>query len=131
MVSLCSEGQVVYHGPREQVMPFFNSLGFAIPPRKGVADFLQEVTSRRDQQQYWSRDQCEYAFIPITQMHQAYLDSAQGKAQLQALQEPAPVLPPNLDPLVRQKYALGPWGNFKALLRRDFTLMKRNYFLYT
>jgi hypothetical protein len=29
---------------------FFGGLGFAIPPRKGVADFLQEVTSRRDQQ---------------------------------------------------------------------------------
>lgn len=41
----CSEGQVVYHGPRESVMPFFNSLGFDIPHRKGVADFLQEVRS--------------------------------------------------------------------------------------
>jgi hypothetical protein len=29
---------------------FFAGLGFVIPPRKGVADFLQEVTSRRDQQ---------------------------------------------------------------------------------
>lgn len=46
-VLLLSEGQVVYHGPREQVMPFFHSLGFAIPARKGVADFLQEVTSRK------------------------------------------------------------------------------------
>lgn len=46
-VLLLSEGQVVYHGPREQVMPFFHSLGFAIPARKGIADFLQEVTSRK------------------------------------------------------------------------------------
>lgn len=29
------------------------------------------------------------------------------------------------------QYALGPWGNFKALLRRDWTLMRRNKFLYT
>ena len=30
-------------------MPFFNSLGFQLPERKGVADFLQEVTSEKDQ----------------------------------------------------------------------------------
>ena len=31
-------------------MPFFESLGFRLPPRKGTADFLQEITSRKDQQ---------------------------------------------------------------------------------
>ena len=30
-------------------MTFFNSVGFECPPRKGVADFLQEVTSPKDQ----------------------------------------------------------------------------------
>jgi hypothetical protein len=33
-------------------MEFFNQLGFACPERKGIADFLQEVTSRKDQAQY-------------------------------------------------------------------------------
>jgi hypothetical protein len=32
---------------------------------------------------------------------------------------------------VHLQYALGAWGNFKALLRRDWTLMRRNKFLYT
>ncbi len=36
-----------------QVLPFFETLGFKCPKRKGVADFLQEVTSRKDQAQYW------------------------------------------------------------------------------
>lgn len=40
---LLSEGYMVYQGPREDVIAFFESLGFRIPPRKGVADFLQEV----------------------------------------------------------------------------------------
>lgn len=39
----------MYHGPREQVVPFFESLGFRCPERKGIPDFLQEVTSRKDQ----------------------------------------------------------------------------------
>ena len=40
---LLSEGYVVYQGPRAEVLEFFESLGFRLPPRKGVADFLQEV----------------------------------------------------------------------------------------
>lgn len=39
-----SEGYMVYQGPRAEVVQFFESLGFRLPPRKGVADFLQEVT---------------------------------------------------------------------------------------
>lgn len=39
----------MYHGPREEVIPFFSSLGFECPERKGVPDFLQEVTSKKDQ----------------------------------------------------------------------------------
>lgn len=31
-------------------MHFFRSLGFDIPKRKGVPDFLQEVSGRKDQQ---------------------------------------------------------------------------------
>ena len=46
---LCAAGCLVYHGPREQVVPFFESLGFKLPPRKGTADFLQEITSQKDQ----------------------------------------------------------------------------------
>ena len=50
-VSVCpvSAGHVVFHGPREDVLPFFSSLGFQLPERKGIADFLQEVTSKKDQ----------------------------------------------------------------------------------
>lgn len=40
---LLSDGHIVYQGPREHVVEFFESLGFKLPPRKGVADFLQEV----------------------------------------------------------------------------------------
>jgi ABC-type multidrug transport system ATPase subunit len=42
-IILLSEGQIVYHGPREHVLEFFEDCGFRCPDRKGVADFLQEV----------------------------------------------------------------------------------------
>ena len=48
-IMLLSEGHIVFFGPLAGVMPFFEGLGFQKPVRKNVADFLQEVTSRKDQ----------------------------------------------------------------------------------
>ena len=43
-IVLLSDGKIVYQGPRENVLEFFGYMGFRCPERKGVADFLQEVT---------------------------------------------------------------------------------------
>lgn len=43
-------GKMVYHGPREDILPFFETQGMHCPARKADSDFLQEVTSRKDQQ---------------------------------------------------------------------------------
>lgn len=40
---LLSEGHIIYQGPIEKSLEFFQTIGFTIPSRKGVADFLQEV----------------------------------------------------------------------------------------
>ena len=42
-IILLSEGQIVYQGPREDILQFFETCGFKCPERKGTADFLQEV----------------------------------------------------------------------------------------
>nr|TKR91005.1 pleiotropic drug resistance protein 3-like [Populus alba] len=41
-IILMAEGEIVYHGPRDNVLEFFEHCGFRCPPRKGIADFLQE-----------------------------------------------------------------------------------------
>ncbi|KAB1199716.1 Pleiotropic drug resistance protein 2 [Morella rubra] len=43
-IILLSEGHIVYQGPRENVLEFFEYVGFKCPERKGVADFLQELS---------------------------------------------------------------------------------------
>lgn len=48
-VILLSEGQIVYEGPREHILEFFESCGFKCPERKGTADFLQEVIRAKAQ----------------------------------------------------------------------------------
>lgn len=44
-IILVADGQIVYQGPREHVLEFFEYMGFKCPERKGAADFLQEVKS--------------------------------------------------------------------------------------
>ncbi|KAJ1424749.1 P-loop containing nucleoside triphosphate hydrolase [Sesbania bispinosa] len=68
-IILISDGQVVYHGPREYVLDFFESMGFRCPERKSVADFLQEVTSKKDQAQYWVRRDQPYRFVIVSDSH--------------------------------------------------------------
>ena len=46
---VANAGNIVFHGPREDVVEFFESCGLFCPERKGVPDFLQEVTSKNDQ----------------------------------------------------------------------------------
>ncbi|KAL0927352.1 hypothetical protein M5K25_001515 [Dendrobium thyrsiflorum] len=44
-IILMSEGKIIYHGPRDRVLHFFQDCGFICPKRKGIADFLQELSS--------------------------------------------------------------------------------------
>ncbi|KAK8973082.1 hypothetical protein V6N11_049432 [Hibiscus sabdariffa] len=66
-IILLSDGQIVYQGPRENVLEFFEYMGFQCPERKGVAD-LQEVTSKKDQEQYWARKDEPYSFISVKEL---------------------------------------------------------------
>ncbi|KAK8956350.1 Pleiotropic drug resistance protein 3 [Platanthera guangdongensis] len=78
-IILLSDGQVVYQGPREHVLEFFEYMGFKCPERKGVADFLQEVTSRKDQQQYWARQEEPYRFVNVSEFSDAFHSFHIGK----------------------------------------------------
>ncbi|KAJ6308965.1 hypothetical protein OIU76_018540 [Salix suchowensis] len=64
-IILLSEGQIVYQGPREHILAFFESCGFRCPERKGTADFLQEVTSKKDQEQYWDDRNRPYRYVSV------------------------------------------------------------------
>ncbi|CAI7780097.1 unnamed protein product [Closterium sp. NIES-54] len=79
-VMLMSEGRIVYHGPREEVLGFFREMGFAPPARKGVADFMQEVTSLKDQEQYWDPSQPHpYRYVSVRAFEEAFRASRFGK----------------------------------------------------
>ena len=68
-IILLSDGEIVYQGPREHVLRFFEYMGFKCPARKGVADFLQEVSIQvaclSHSQYYMSGPTCNFELCCI------------------------------------------------------------------
>lgn len=129
-IILLSEGQIVYQGPRENTLEFFENVGFKCPERKGVADFLQEVTSKRDQEQYWSRKNQPYRYVSVPDFVQAFSSFHIGRQLVEDLRVPYDKSRTHPAALVTEKYGLNNWELFKACFSREWLLMKRNSFVY-
>ncbi|ERN07886.1 hypothetical protein AMTR_s00012p00224800 [Amborella trichopoda] len=127
---LLSEGQIVYQGPQESVLEFFESLGFVIPLRKGVADFPQEVMSRKDQAQYWADNLRPYVFVPTSKIAEAFKESKYGKLVESNLLVPFNKANENQSALARSRYAVSKWEIFKACFARELLLISWHRFLY-
>uniref|UniRef100_M8ALM4 Pleiotropic drug resistance protein 5 n=1 Tax=Aegilops tauschii TaxID=37682 RepID=M8ALM4_AEGTA len=129
-IILLSEGYMVYHGPRGNILEFFESAGFRCPERKGVADFLQEVTSKKDQQQYWYLDQEQYRYVPVLEFAEHYKSFHVGQQMLEELKIPFEKSKTHPAALTTSKYGQSSWESFKAVMSREQLLMKRNSFIY-
>ncbi|KAJ8767987.1 hypothetical protein K2173_020927 [Erythroxylum novogranatense] len=129
-VILLSEGQIVYQGPREDILEFFEYVGFRCPERKGVADFLQEVCSKRDQQQYWFRKNQPYEYVTATDFVQAFRSFHVGQQLSDNLRVPYDKSKTHPAALVTDKYGISNWELFQACFAREWLLMKRSSFIF-
>ncbi|XP_020552704.1 pleiotropic drug resistance protein 3-like isoform X2 [Sesamum indicum] len=129
-VILMAEGKVVYQGPQTNVLEFFDSCGFKCPSRKGVADFLQEVLSRKDQEQYWHKTQQTYSYVSIDMLSRKFKESVHGKKLSEELALPFDKFKSHKNAINFSVYSLSKWALFKACMSREFLLMKRNSFIY-
>ncbi|KAG9459396.1 hypothetical protein H6P81_003904 [Aristolochia fimbriata] len=129
-IILLSDGQIVYQGPREHVVEFFESMGFKCPERKGVADFLQEVTSRKDQQQYWTHKDEPYNYISVKEFADAFQSFHVGRRLGDELGTPFDKSKSHPAALTTSKYGISKKELLKACISREWLLMKRNSFVY-
>lgn len=129
-ITLLSEGQIVYQGPRESILNFFEFMGFKCPERKGVADFLQEVTSKKDQQQYWFDKNKPYRYITVSEFAQCFNSFQLGQQLAEELKTPYDKARAHPAALATEKYGISNWELFKACFSREWLLMKRNSFVY-
>ncbi|KAK8947857.1 Pleiotropic drug resistance protein 12 [Platanthera guangdongensis] len=124
------EGQIIYQGPREHVLDFFESCGFQCPARKGAADFLQEVTSRKDQQQYWVDRSIPYQFVPASEFVKRFNRYHVGRALQSKISVPFDKRKNHRSALVFKKRSVPLKVLLKASFAREWLLMKRNSFVY-
>ncbi|KAK6772687.1 hypothetical protein RDI58_027925 [Solanum bulbocastanum] len=129
-IILLLDEKVVYQGPREDVLGFFESMGCRCPDRKGVADFLQEVTSKKDQQQYWVRRSETYLFITSKEFAEAYQSFHVGRKLADELAASYDKSKSHPAALSTQKYGIGKKQLLKVCTERELLLMKRNSFIY-
>ncbi|WRX34811.1 ABC transporter-like [Theobroma cacao] len=159
-IILLSDGQIAYQGPRENVLEFFEYMGFKCPERKGVADFLQEVnsnvhhtffqvflvniqvmfeyilielqqvTSRKDQEQYWVHKNERYTFVTAKQFAEEFQSFQIGQKLNEELATPFDKSQSHPAALATEKYGVSQKQLLKACISRDYLLMKRNLFVY-
>ncbi|BFI42905.1 ATP-binding cassette, subfamily G (WHITE), member 2, PDR [Marchantia polymorpha subsp. ruderalis] len=127
---LISDGKLVYHGPRDSVLEFLETCGFRCPERKGVADFLQEVTSRKDQEQYWIDKSKPYRFVTVGEFSEAYKRFHVGQAMAEELKIPYDKSKSHKAALIFSQWSMPKWDLLKVMFDREVTLLKRSSFIY-
>ncbi|PKU84878.1 Pleiotropic drug resistance protein 3 [Dendrobium catenatum] len=128
-IILMSEGKIIYHGPRDRVLHFFQDCGFICPKRKGIADFLQEVISEKDQAQYWSNTSIPYRYVTADQFSEKFKFSRTGE-KLEELLELSTKSQDTENDIAFAAIYLNKWELFKTCMAREFLLMKRDKFVY-
>ena len=90
---LLSEGKVIYSGRVEDVVPYFESLGYELPERMDVADWLQALPTT-DGAQFLknkietaeSNDACHH--LSSEEFHTRFFESEKGKDILEKVENP-------------------------------------------
>ncbi|VAI77417.1 unnamed protein product [Triticum turgidum subsp. durum] len=129
-IILLSEGQIVYQGPCDYVLEFFESCGFCCPERKGTADFLQEVTSKKDQEQYWADRQRPYRYISVLEFAQRFKRFQVGLQLENHLSVPFDKSRSHQAALVFSKHSVSTRELLKVSFEKEWLLIKRNSFFY-
>ncbi|XP_024966212.1 pleiotropic drug resistance protein 3-like [Cynara cardunculus var. scolymus] len=129
-IMLMAEGMIVYHGSRSNVLEYFEGFGFRCPERKGVADFLQEVVSRKDQAKYWCRTEQAYSYVSVQNLSMKFKESNLGTEVNEDISKPFTRLPSHENAISCNVYSLSKWSLFRACMSREILLMKRNSFVY-
>ncbi|KAK4765391.1 hypothetical protein SAY86_026481 [Trapa natans] len=129
-IFLLAEGHIVYQGPREHILDFFESCGFKCPERKGAADFLQEVTSRKDQEQYWSDRSRPYRYISVGEFAARFKRFHAGMRLENELSLPFDKSLGHRAALVFSRYSVPRMELLRACFDKEWLLIKKNAFVY-
>ncbi|CAL5329999.1 unnamed protein product [Camellia sinensis] len=129
-IILTAEGKIVYHGPCSHVLEFFEDCGFRCSKRKGVADFPQEVISKKDQAQYWHQTEQSRNYISADMFSKKFKESPFGKKLDEELSKPFSKPHNHKNTISFSKYSLSKWALIRACMSGELLLMGWNSFIY-
>jgi ABC-type multidrug transport system ATPase subunit len=125
-VVLLNDGFVVYNGPRDEALGYFESLGFKCPPHRDVADFLMDLGTNK-QFQYELREgripRTAREFVDAFEQSSAYTRVMKelGDTASNAVVDSLKTLVGD-QPEFHQTF----WASTALLMRRQVTMMKRD-----
>ncbi|KAL6551376.1 transcription factor [Orobanche minor] len=124
-IIILSDGHIVYQGSREHMLSFFESMGFKCPQRKGV-----QVTSKKDQRQYWLHQDQPYRFVTSKEFFEAFQSFHVGQRVGNNLVTAFDKSKNHPAALTTEKYGVNKTEPLKAVTAREILLMNRNSFVY-
>jgi len=89
-----------------------------------------QVTSRKDQEQYWARKDQPYRFITANEFAEAFQSFNVGRRTAEELSIPFDKSKNHPAALVTKTHGAGKKDLLKANFSREYLLMKRNSFVY-
>ncbi|CBN79954.1 pleiotropic drug resistance transporter [Ectocarpus siliculosus] len=128
-IILMSEGKIIFHGAREDVVPYFNSLGMTCPPRKDEADWLVELTGEAGNEYRTDIETAGgLARAPVTsaEFHARWRESEGGKAIDQELRTAGSLDEAPWPALYQRRYPKSWWYHQKLCFEKKSMLMLRD-----
>eukprot|EP00899_Mesostigma_viride_P014234 jgi/Mesvir1/22811/Mv14223-RA.1 len=126
-IMLMSAGRLIYHGPRAQCLPHFESLGFTASPRTDPSIFLVEVANAEGQRALQTSGQAKVVrCLTPAELAQAFFESPVGRQQQAAAFRDIGFSPAAQMALPENRYVLRFPANLLVALRREATLMMRD-----
>uniref|UniRef100_K3WZJ5 ABC transporter domain-containing protein n=1 Tax=Globisporangium ultimum (strain ATCC 200006 / CBS 805.95 / DAOM BR144) TaxID=431595 RepID=K3WZJ5_GLOUD len=129
-VMILNEGEMMYHGPREQVVDYFKDLGFVCPPERDIADYLLDLGTKQ-QHKYAVGASLTQAKLPRSpsEFAEAFRQSAIHASMLRDLNEPHSSellanVGAHMEPM--PKFHQSFWENTWTLIRRESMVTMRN-----
>ncbi|KAF1317760.1 Atp-binding protein, partial [Globisporangium splendens] len=128
-VLILNEGELMYHGPTDRVVDYFQSLGFVCPPGRDVADYLLDLgTNQQFQYQVPLQDKSKHPrlasdFTEVfrrSDIHRSMLDNLVAPYNSELLED----VSTRMDPMPEFHQSF--WGNTAVLMRRQMMVTLRN-----
>ncbi|KAE8963497.1 ABC transporter G family member 40 [Phytophthora fragariae] len=127
-VMILNAGYLMYHGPCEKALAYFESLGFKCPPSRDVADFLLDLGT--DKQLQYEEKLAQGGIAPRTprDFAEAFERSSIYIHTLKELEEPVgPDLVQDMKThmSVQPEFSQNFWASTSLLMKRQLTITKR------